>query len=257
MTWQKSLRVLDVRIDNLSRREAVSRAREFLRQPRFHHLVTPGPEFLLEATAHPRFQAILNRADLSIPDGVGLHLAARLTGQRLRQRITGIDFAEDLMRVAVKEDKSVFLFGGLPGAAERSAEQLRHRWPGLRIVGVESGYRGPWQKLHDQRVVERIHRVRPDIVLVALGAPKQELWIDRHRRSLHDVRLAIGVGRTLDYWAGLVKRPPRIISRSGLEWLYTFLAANKFYHGRLRRQRVRNATWHFVIEVWKRHHEYR
>jgi len=246
-----ALRLLDVQIDNCTREEALKRAGEFLNQPRLHHIVTPEPEFLLEASAHPKFLNILNQADLSLPDGMGLHVAALASGQRLRQRIPGADFVDDLMELAAKRRARVFLFGGLAGAAHGAAVTLIRRHPKLDIVGAESGYRGPWQKLRDRQVLERIHRARPDILFVALGAPKQELWIDRHRQALHQVRIAMGVGRTLDYLAGLVKRPPKILRRTGLEWMDTYLRAGSYYQGNFRRQRVRNATWHFVVEVLK------
>ncbi|MEK7537805.1 MAG: glycosyltransferase, partial [Patescibacteria group bacterium] len=97
---RQTLRLLDVTIDNVTRPEALARAAGWLHETRFHHIVTPGAEFLLEATAHAKFRDILNRADLSLPDGMSLHLGARLTGQKLRQRIPGADFVLDLMGLA-------------------------------------------------------------------------------------------------------------------------------------------------------------
>lgn len=253
MSAQK-IRLLEVEIDNLTLAEAVDRARSFLRLKKFHHIVTPGPEFLLEATAHPAFRRILNEADLALPDGIGLHLGSRLTGQRLRQRVPGVDFVDALLGLAAAERKSVFLFGGAPATADLAASQLAKDHPTLKIVGVESGYRGPWQKLHDQRVIEKIHLAKPDILLVALGFPKQELWIDQHHQTLHDVSIAIGVGRSLEYLAGTIKRAPTIMRRTGFEWLHTYLNAGQYYQSGLRRQRVGNATlWFLVTVITKRH----
>lgn len=248
----KELRVLDVRIDNLSRKEALGRTESFLNVPRFHQIVTPGPEFILEASANPEFRTILNAADLALPDGMGLHLAALLQARRLRGRIPGADFVEDLMSLAAKRGSGVFLFGGQPAAADRSAAVLLRRYPGLRIVGTESGWRGPWQKLHDRQVVQRIQRAKPEILLVGLGAPKQELWIYRHRLALPSVRVAIGVGRTIDYLGGLTKRAPALVRRSGFEWLHTYLKAGSFYQPELRRRRIKNATWDFLLAVARR-----
>ncbi|MBI5466786.1 MAG: WecB/TagA/CpsF family glycosyltransferase [Candidatus Kerfeldbacteria bacterium] len=248
---RKAISIMGVTVDNLTTEEALQAASRLITEPRFHHVVTPGPEFLLEATAHPTFRRILNDADLSLADGMGLHVGARLQGDQLQQRIPGVDFVNDLMRSAGEQGWSVFLFGGGPGVAEWAAQTLVATNPGLKVVGVESGFRGPWQKVHDRRVLERIHQAKPTILLVALGAPKQELWIDRHRPGLHDVRLAMGVGRTFDYLAGTVRRPPQFIRRVGFEWLYTYLTAGQHYQPQFRRQRVRNATWRFMIELMK------
>lgn len=248
------IQLLNVSIDNVTMAEALERARSFFRAGRFHHIVTPGPEFLLEATAHPRFRKILCRADLALPDGIGLHFGSRLKGQKLIARVPGADFVDGLLALAEREEKSVFLFGGAAGTADRAASNILRRHPRLKIVGVESGFRGPWQKLHDRRVVEKIHLAKPDILLVALGFPKQELWIDQHRQALHDVAIAIGVGRTLEYLAGTIRRAPRLMRQTGFEWLHTYLNASRYHHGQLRRQRVGNATLRFLVTVFRSHH---
>ncbi len=250
---RQTIRLLDVTFDNLTQAEAIHKATEFLEERRFHLIVTPGPEFLLEATAHQQFRDILNHADLSIADGMGIHLGTRLTGQRLRQRIPGADFVLDLMSVAAKKGSRVFLFGAKNGVAEQATKKLLQLYPTLNIVGIESGSRGHWTKLHDHRIVERIHLAKPDILLVALGAPKQELWIDQHRAALHNVRIAIGVGRTFDYLAGTIKRAPKVMRDTGFEWLHTYLNAGKYYQPEHRRQRVTNATVRFIIELAKHH----
>ncbi len=247
---RKTLRLLDVTIDNLTKAQALDQATSFLHTQTFHHIVTVGPEFLLEASAHPAFCNILNRADLSLAEGMGIHIGAGMTGQKLRQRIPGVDFVLDLMSIAAKEQKKVFLFGGQPEhIVERAAEQLVHEYPGLSVVGIEAGARGSWTKLQDQRIVERIHMAQPDILLVAMGAPKQELWIDKHRAALHNVSIAIGVGRTFEYLAGTIKRAPKFVRSAGFEWLHTYLTAAKYYQPQFRRRRVTNATYRFVIEL--------
>lgn len=246
---RKSIRLLEVTIDNLSHAEALKKAEMFLHAGRFHQIVTPGPEFLLEATANRKFRDILNQADLSLPDGMGLHVGTRMTSQKLKQRIPGADFVVDLLHLAARRGSRVFLFGGRPGVAEKAGQRLLKQIPGLAIVGIESGWRGNWNAVHDRRIIERIHLAAPDILLVALGAPKQELWIDRHRAALHKVSIAIGIGRTLDYLAGHVKRAPAIVRRTGFEWLYTYLTAGQFYQPEFRRQRVKNATFRFVVEL--------
>lgn len=246
---RQTIRLLDVTIDALTLPQAVDRAKAFIQAGGFHHIVTPGPEFLLEATAHARFRKILNQADLALPDGMGVVIGSRLTGQRLRHRVPGVDFVEALLDQADVHGWSVFLYGGRHPVAEQAAEKIQRRWRHLKIVGLESETRGAWSKIPTSHVVERIHLAKPDILLVALGAPKQELWIDRHRTALHEVKVAIGVGRTFEYLAGTVKRAPAHIRRLGLEWLVTYLTAERYYQPQLRRQRVKNATLHFIWEI--------
>ena len=251
---RSTLQLLDVNIDSLSIKQALDRARAFLDSQEFHHIVTPGPEFLLEATANDEFRTILNQADLSLADGMGLHVGARLTGQNLQQRIPGVDFVERLLALAETGGYSVFFFGAPHGVGEAAAKQMIRRHPKLKIVGIESRYGNVWGRLHERRLIERIHLAKPDILLVALGAPKQELWIEHHRHDLHDVRIAIGVGRTLDYLAGVIRRPRAVWRKLGLEWLYTYIFAGRFHQPQHRRQRVTNATWHFLWTILRRHH---
>lgn len=243
------VQMLGVRIDDFSMDLALERAKKFLQEPEFHQIVTLGPEFLLEATAHERFRKILNRSDLALPEGMGLKVGSLLTGRRLKHRVPGVDFVDGLMGLAREGKYRVFLYGSRPKVVERAAHALQKRYPGLAIVGIESGYRGPWQRLHDHRIIEKIHRSKPDILLVALGAPKQELWIDRHRSALHDVRIAIGVGRTFDYLAGTIQRAPRLVRNFGFEWLHTWLFARRYHQPEFRRQRVQHATWNFITTL--------
>lgn len=253
MNKTAAVHLLRVRIDAVSPKQALAQAEKFLHQPWFHHVVTPGPEFLLEATAHEKFRKIINQADLSLPDGMGLKVAALLTGQSLPHRVTGVDFVHDVLALAAREGKSVFFFGS-HGQAEPAALAALKKYPTLRIAGMETGFRGPWQKLHDHQVLAKIHLAKPDVLLVALGAPKQELWISKHRQALHDVKIAIGVGRTFDYLAGQAKRAPKVMRGLGLEWLNTYLFASRYYQPSFRRQRITNATWRFLTAVVRHHY---
>ncbi|MBI3572626.1 MAG: WecB/TagA/CpsF family glycosyltransferase [Candidatus Kerfeldbacteria bacterium] len=249
------LKLLDIPIDNLTPTEAQETVHGFLRQGGFHHVVTPGAEFLLEATANPQFRKILQQADLSLADGMSVHLASLLNGEKLKSRIPGADFVAGLMDLAEAENYSVFLFGAKHGVAERAAERLIQQHPRLRIVGFDTDTRGSWFKIRDQRMIEKIHLAKPDILLVALGAPKQELWIAKHRPALHDVKVAIGVGRSLDYISGVVTRPPKVFRVLGLEWLHTFWRPHAYHQPDRRRQRVVNATWRFMWAILRKPHD--
>ncbi|MBI4426410.1 MAG: WecB/TagA/CpsF family glycosyltransferase [Candidatus Kerfeldbacteria bacterium] len=235
--------IFDVPLDPVTLSSALDRAEAALAGQRLFHVVTPGPEFLMAAHANRKFRAVLQRADLSLPDGFGVIMAAWWLGLERLSRVTGMDFVRGLAARAAVKGYRLFLFGGASGVVARAAAALVREFPGIRIAGVESGVRG-WVRLPDALVSWRIRRAQPDILLVALGAPKQELWIDRHRAQLGRVRLVVGVGGVFDYLAGAVRWPPRLVRLLGLEWLWRLVL-----QPRQRWQRIVTATWRFAREV--------
>lgn len=237
--------VLDIPIDDISLDEAIRRSEAFLRDGGFHQVVTPGPEFILESLHHPAFKRVLQESDLSIPDGMGLKVGSLLRGPRIRHRIAGVDYVHALMKLAARDGYSVFFLGAKPGVGERAFQHLQKEFPNLKLAGTDPMQRGWWGRLSDARLLERIHLAKPDILLVALGFPRQDLWIHQHREALHDVTIAVGIGRTLDYFAGEIQRPSKFLRRFGFEWLGTFFGASKYHQAKLRRRRVWNALWHY------------
>lgn len=188
------------------------RAGESLRQ-----VVTLNPEMVMAARRDPVFRTVIEQAALVTPDGVGMTLAARLRGTPLRARVTGVDLVEALAMTG----RSLFLLGAAPGVAERAASVLEHRY-GALIAGTWAGSPKPEDAA---AALERIAAARPHILCVAYGAPAQECWIARYRAELAacGVRVALGVGGTFDYLAGVVPRPPAVVRRLGLEWLYRLI----------------------------------
>jgi len=172
---------------------------------------------------------IAAHADLVVPDGTGTVMAARLLGDPLPGRAPGRLLVDRLAALSGERQLSVFLLGAAPGIAERAAATLRRRHPELRIAGTYAG-----SAEDDDDVVPRVAAAAPDVVLVAFGMPKQELWIARNMPRLTSVRVAVGVGGSLDYLAGAAKPPPRIVHLVGLEWLWRLVRDPK----RWRRQRV-------------------
>ena len=165
----------------------------------------------------PAAMQAVQGADLVLPDGIGVIYGAKILGTPLRAKLPGIDFASALMAQMGQEGKSVFLLGAKPGVADAAAEKMRERFPGLVIAGTNDGY---FQD--DDPVVEKINAAQPDLLLVCLGAPKQELFMKDHLDALH-VQLMIGLGGSLDSFAGTVKRAPKWMIRCNLEWLYRLM----------------------------------
>jgi len=180
---------------------------------------TPNVDHVVKAERDASFREAYARADLCLADGMPLVWASRLLGASLPEKVSGSDLLLPLMQLAAQRRWRVYLVGGGPGVAEESGQRLRAEH-GVRIVGTDSPVVGPDGAADkSERTLERLREARPDLVLVAFGAPKQELWIDRFADQLAPA-VAIGVGASLDFLTGSVRRAPAWMSRAGLEWLY-------------------------------------
>ena len=206
--------ILGVAFDNTTMDEAVGRAMSLLEQEGPHLVVTPNPEIVRLAQSDREFAVLIAGADLVLPDGVGILYAAKILGRPLKARVPGVDFASALMDAMSKTGKRLFLLGAKPGVAEEAARRLAGQHPGLIVCGTHDGY---FQE--DAPVVQAIRAARADVVFVCLGAPKQEKWAAAHGADT-GARLFVGLGGSLDVFAGQVERAPEGWQKLGLEWLY-------------------------------------
>ena len=206
--------ILGVAFDNTTMDEAVGRAMSLLEQEGPHLVVTPNPEIVRLAQSDRYFAGLIAGADLVLPDGVGILYAAKILGRPLKARVPGVDFASALMDAMAKTGKRLFLLGAKPGVAEEAARRLAGQHPGLILCGTHDGY---FQE--DAPVVQAIRAARADVVFVCLGAPKQEKWAAAHGADT-GARLFVGLGGSLDVFAGQVERAPKGWQKLGLEWLY-------------------------------------
>jgi N-acetylglucosaminyldiphosphoundecaprenol N-acetyl-beta-D-mannosaminyltransferase len=184
-----------------------------------HLVATINPEFVMRARADPEYAAVLDSSALSLIDGWGVRWAARRAGCTDAQRVPGVDLVLSIAARCAETGRRMFLLGAGPGVAQAAAARLVAAYPGLVIAGCHSGSPRPED---DQAAVDLIAAAKPQMLLVAYGAPSQEAWIARNRSRLPDL-VAIGVGGTLDYIAGRVARAPAWMRRLGLEWLYRLL----------------------------------
>lgn len=211
------IEVLGVQYDNVTMEEALAAARAILAGAEPRYCVTPNAEMAYEALNDPAFCALLNGAGLVLPDGAGVVLASRLLRTPLKQKVAGVDFAQQLLGLLEAQGGRLYLLGGKPGVAELAAENIRRVHPTLQICGLSDGY------FQDEAaVVARVQAAAPDVVFVCLGSPKQEEFMQRHCAAL-GAKLLIGLGGTLDALAGTVRRAPRWMIRLQLEWLYRLL----------------------------------
>lgn len=200
-------RILGVLIDNITMDEAVERVNGFF-DSYGHTVFTPNPEIIMLAQKDNTLKQILNSADLLLADGIGVVIASRLIKKPLPERVAGFDFVHRLF----ESGKTFYLFGAKPGVADVAAQKLIQR--GVNVVGTHHGYFE-----NDTDIINDINEKKPDILLVCLGAPKQEKWIADNKDKL-SVHLFLGVGGTLDGIAGTVKRAPVIFQKAGMEWFY-------------------------------------
>jgi N-acetylglucosaminyldiphosphoundecaprenol N-acetyl-beta-D-mannosaminyltransferase len=238
--------ILGVLIDDCDEACAARMLSAFLReQPaRLHQVCTVNPEFVMEARANPAFRDVLRNADLRTPDGAGIILAGKLLRRPFRGRATGVSMVDRLGAISAQEGYSLYLLGAAPGVAEAAAAVLQKRHPGARIVGTFAGSPAgdDWPAIR-----ERLWATRPDVLLVAYGAPKQDLWIAAHRDDLPPgVKVAMGVGGVFDYLSGRVRLAPAWIRRIGLEWLFR-LAMQPW-----RWRRILRVLAFAVLVIWTR-----
>jgi N-acetylglucosaminyldiphosphoundecaprenol N-acetyl-beta-D-mannosaminyltransferase len=181
-----------------------------------HHVNTINPEFMVVAQKDGVFRSLLRRADLNVPDGVGLLWAAKHLGHPMPERITGSDGLPIIAERAAREGWSLFMLGAGPGVADKAAAALVSRYPGLKIAGT---YEGSPRGEEEAAIVERVNASGADILFMAYGTPAQEKWIARNLPRLR-VKVAIGVGGAFDFAAGTVPRAPVWMQNAGIEWLY-------------------------------------
>ena len=211
--------VLGVKVDRITFDDALMRAESLLESDGVSAIFTPNPEIIMAATEDEEFRNILNSADLCTADGIGVVYAARILKTPVPERVAGFDLTCALLEKMSKTGKSVFLFGAKPTVAEIAAANMEKKYEGIKIAGTHDGY---FKSEDEAEIVREINESGADLLLVCLGAPKQEKWIAAHRDELN-VKLCMGVGGTLDVFAGTAKRAPKIFIKLNLEWLYRFI----------------------------------
>ena len=215
--------ILGVNVDAVTMAEAVAHVTAAMDVRANVMIATANAEMIMRATHDEELRDILNAAALVVPDGAGTVWAARHLGHVMPERVAGYDLAQELLRRAPAEGRRIYFFGAAPGVAEKAKEKAEQLYPGIEIVGVRNGFFSP---ADNAAIIAEIRAARPDLLLVALGVPKQEKWIAAHLAEL-DVPAAIGVGGTLDVMAGVMKRAPYWMQKAKLEWLFRGLMQPK------------------------------
>lgn len=215
----EKVNILGVNVDKVTHSEAVAKIIKMLNESGDHVVFTPNSEIILMAYKDPDFCGILNSADLLTADGIGVVYASKIVGDSVPERVAGYDMACSVIDEIAKSGHRLYLFGGKPGVAEQAQQNLKEIYPLLNIVGTHDGYFAPED---EDAIIEDINASGADLLFVCLGAPKQEKWIDANRARLN-CRVMMGIGGSLDVFAGTAERAPEIWCDLGLEWFYRLI----------------------------------
>jgi N-acetylglucosaminyldiphosphoundecaprenol N-acetyl-beta-D-mannosaminyltransferase len=218
------IRILGAPIDCVDMSAAVAAVDVMVKSGCPNTIIALNPEKVIKAQSDSRLLTWLNNASLVIPDGIGVVFAVRLLEKIKLSRVPGAELMPEICAVSVAKGYRIFLYGASPDTIEKAVLKLTENYPGIQIVGYQDGY-------HDEKsmpdLIERINSSRANILFVALGSPKQELWMETYLHKLEHVRVCQGVGGTFDVIAGTVKRAPKIFRDLYCEWLYRLLSQPK------------------------------
>ncbi len=215
--------VLNVMVDVVTMQEAVHAVEEFIALKKTHMVFTPNAEMIMMANRDPQLAKVLNHADLVVPDGAGVVWAARYNGHNMPERVAGYDLVQNLLKKAATKKYRIYMLGGAPGIVEKAKSAAERRYSGVEIVGTHNGF---FSKDDELEIINHIKACKPDILLVALGVPRQEKWIAEFAEQI-EVPVAIGVGGTFDVMSGTVRRAPLWMQNAKLEWMYRLLSDPK------------------------------
>jgi N-acetylglucosaminyldiphosphoundecaprenol N-acetyl-beta-D-mannosaminyltransferase len=211
--------ILGVAIDNLTMSEVLDAIEAHIAEGGFHQIATANVDFLMKSIHDEELYETLANSDLVLADGAPLVWASRLLGARLKERVAGADLVPQLAKLSALRKYKLFLLGAEEDSSAGAAEWMEKNHPGACIAGRYCPKHQPLEEMDHEDILSRIESVRPDILLVAFGNPKQEKWLSMHRHRLK-VPVCIGVGGSFDFLSGKTSRAPLWMQRSGLEWFY-------------------------------------
>ncbi|MFA5577685.1 MAG: WecB/TagA/CpsF family glycosyltransferase [Tissierellaceae bacterium] len=219
--------IFGTKICNVTMEEALEKIGAFLGGEDLRVIFTPNTEIVMAAREDSNLRDIINQGDLVVPDGIGLIYASKIKKRPLKERVTGYDISMNLLKTANENSHSLYLLGGKEGIAKAAGDKIGEIYPNIRLLGYHHGYfkgshNGYRGHEEEEKIVSEINSLRPDIIFLGLGFPKQELWININKSRIK-AKLIIGNGGVMDVLSGEAKRAPEIFIRLGLEWLYRLI----------------------------------
>lgn len=221
---RERVNILGVKIDKVAVEEAADIIMGFIENGEETKAVyTPNSEIVMQGYRNEEIRNALNDAELLTADGIGVVYASKILKNPIPERCAGYDTACCLLEKMGERGRSVYLFGSKPGIADKAAEEMIKKYPGLVVAGCDDGY---FDEAKEKEIIARINEKSPDVLFVCLGAPKQEMWIAKHKNELN-CRVCMGLGGSLDVFAGEVERAPEFYQKHGIEWLYRLIKQPK------------------------------
>lgn len=217
--------ILAIGVDKVTMVEAVDRCLQFIGSDRSHYVVTPNAEIAYAAAHDPELARIINDADLVIPDGAGVVLASKLLGAPVPEKVAGAELSTNLLKALSAQNRGrIYLLGARPEVVGRAVERIRREFPGVTVVGYRHGF---FTAAEEPAIIAEIRKSDVDVLYVGMGSPRQERWIHQHVQGL-GARVALGVGGTIDWWAGAASRGPAWMIKANLEWLYRVVKLGRY-----------------------------
>lgn len=223
MEMKKDIRLMGIRIDNVTMEETLSKVEELLLLRKNAYVITPNVNHVVKVQHDPEFREVYDHADLVLVDGMPLLWAANMLKKPLKEKVSGSDLFPLLCRRCEEKGYSVFLMGGItPSIIQDTVKKLHLDFPKLKIAGYESPVFGFDQdEAESRRIAQKIKDSRADVLFVGVGAPKQEKWIYRYK-DFYQAGVSLAVGAAFNFYLGYTKRAPKWMQKNGLEWLYRF-----------------------------------
>lgn len=214
------IKFLNTEVDNLTMNEAVQKIEQLILNKKPSYVVTPNVDHIVKLESDKEFQEVYKEADLILTDGMPLIWISKLKKNPIKEKVSGSDLFPEVCKLAAYKGYKVFLLGAAEGVAAKAAENLKEKYKGLNVVGTYSPSYGFEKKEHEiQEIIKMINEVKPDILAVGLGAPKQEKFLYNYRKQLN-VPISLAIGASIDFEAGNIERAPEWMQHSGLEWFY-------------------------------------
>ncbi len=255
-----SIRIFSIPITQITRRKGVNEFINYALEKKGNFFTsTPNAEILLKAQKNPELKKFLKSCVLNFPDSVSLLWAAEYQVKKwskiraifeliflpirkkkwttIPERVCGSDIFEDICEKSSKKNLKIFLLGGLDGVAQKTTKKLEKKFPKIKIVGMSE------TAPNDKNIIEEIKKTEAQIIFVSYGCPKQELWIAENLKKIPSAKIAMGIGGTFDFYAGKIKRAPKIFQKLGLEWFWRLIKEPK------RAGRIFNAVFVFPLKI--------
>ncbi len=216
----EKINILGIQIDRVNMKEALNKVQGFIEKKEKHKLVvTPNSEIIVMALEETELAEVINSADLSVPDGAGVVLASRLLKKNLPERVAGFDLMNEIIKLSAEKEYNLYLLGGEPGTVEIVEDNLKRKYPTLKISGSHHGY---LNRESLQKIIKEVNYLKPDILLIGMGVPLQEKFLGKNLLNL-EVRVAMTIGGSFDVIAGKTRRAPSWMQKLNLEWLFRLL----------------------------------